>query len=1063
MMRWFAFLVLLGLILSAISFNGALVSADGSNLEPSEAQCRPYIEKAINELKTGDPSDELGGILNADLTYNEVTTNNDDNGTDSGEMQSDQPAANEKETVEITDADSVEEKPIDLDGDGIPNEDDTDIDGDSKPNELDEDMDGDGVLNEEDDDIDGDVIPNDQDPDIDGDGVLNVDDRDIDGDGVPNVVDHDLDGDGVPNVIDKDIDGDGVSNTHDNDLDGDGIPNEEDEDIDGDGIPNDQDDDIDGDGIPNDQDNDIDGDGIPNSQDDDIDGDGIPNNQDNDMDGDGIPNDQDGDIDGDGIPNEKDNDIDGDGIPNAEDDDIDGDGIPNEEDDDLDGDGIPNKDDNDIDGDGVSNEDDTDIDGDGVPNDSDEDIDGDGIKNYQDDDIDGDGIANELDNDIDGDGEPNEADKDIDGDGVLNNEDVDIDGDGIPNERDHDVDGDGMPNDEEPKSLDIDGDGIPNDDDTDIDGDLKPNEVDEDMDGDGIPNVHDRDVDGDGIPNMHDEDSLEAEEVAKRQKRNVGELPATIEAGEEQDESSHEKPGDMDGDGIPDHKDNDKDGDGVPDDTDDDIHGDGIPNSRDSDRDGDGIPNDKDDDDGEDTKPEDELLWEGEIPAKLRSRDHITELLQLNDEFNLRETAVDNVAEIILRDIKRIYGNAIKPLETLYKYRDLSNRHFGDPEIFSKPLVLFMGPWSGGKSTIINYLTGNEYKPNSLRTGAEPSPAYFNILTWGNETEVLDGTQLAADYTFSGLQKFGEGLEERLRGLKMPNKLLEKVNIVEIPGILEVRKQVSRLFPFNDACQWFIDRADIIFLVYDPAKLDVGPETEAILDQLKGREYQTRIILNKADTVKPEELLRVQSALIWNISPLMSSAQPPLVYTTSLWSHPYQEGAPARLLLAQERAFLRDLRTAIDKRIEHKISSARRFAVRVRNHAKMVDCYLNTYNNHKTLFGNKKRIADEIITHPQNYHIYEGLSTLTNISRYDLPDPEVYRDFFRLNPLYEFKKLADTCTYFRGCPITKLDVAIAYDLPELAGKYKKMVESALTLVEAQGGAVEKKEGKAGKS
>lgn len=65
--------------------------------------------------------------------------------------------------------------------------------------------------------------------------------------------------------------------------------------------------------------------------------------------------------------------------------------------------------------------------------------------------------------------------------------------------------------------------------------------------------------------------------------------------------------------------------------------------------------------------------------------------------------------------------------------------------------------------------------------------------------------------------------------------------MVEIPGILEVRKQVSRVFPFNDACQWFIDRADIIFLVYDPSKLDVGPETEAILDQLKGREYQVSV------------------------------------------------------------------------------------------------------------------------------------------------------------------------------------------------------------------------------
>lgn len=113
----------------------------------------------------------------------------------------------------------------------------------------------------------------------------------------------------------------------------------------------------------------------------------------------------------------------------------------------------------------------------------------------------------------------------------------------------------------------------------------------------------------------------------------------------------------------------------------------------------------------------------------------------------------------------------------------------------------------------------------------------------------------------------------------------------------------------------------------------------------------------------------------------------------------------------------------------------------------MVDCYLTTYYNHKTLFGNKKKISTEIVEHPQDYHIYEGLSTLTNISRYDLPDPEVYRDFFRLNPLYEFKKLSETCTYFRGCPINRLDVAIAYDLPELVNRYKRAAESALISLE----------------
>lgn len=104
-----------------------------------------------------------------------------------------------------------------------------------------------------------------------------------------------------------------------------------------------------------------------------------------------------------------------------------------------------------------------------------------------------------------------------------------------------------------------------------------------------------------------------------------------------------------------------------------------------------------------------------------------------------------------------------------------------------------MGPWSGGKSSTINYLLDLEFKEMALRTGnsnhhktavnflfcyvagAEPSPAYFNILTYGEETEVLDGTQLAADWTFSGLQKFGQGMLDRLRGVKLPNRLLEKV------------------------------------------------------------------------------------------------------------------------------------------------------------------------------------------------------------------------------------------------------------------------------------------------
>jgi len=106
----------------------------------------------------------------------------------------------------------------------------------------------------------------------------------------------------------------------------------------------------------------------------------------------------------------------------------------------------------------------------------------------------------------------------------------------------------------------------------------------------------------------------------------------------------------------------------------------------------------------------------------------------------------------------------------------------------------------------------------------------------------------------------------------------------------------------------------------------------------------------------------------------------------------------------------------------------------------MVDCYVTTFQNQQTFLSNKKKLADDVISNPHKYHIYEGISRVTNISRYDLPDPEVYEDFFTLHPLYDFPTLASTCTYFKGCPLDKLDAAISYDLPELLGKYRKMLE-----------------------
>ena len=60
---------------------------------------------------------------------------------------------------------------------------------------------------------------------------------------------------------------------------------------------------------------------------------------------------------------------------------------------------------------------------------------------------------------------------------------------------------------------------------------------------------------------------------------------------------------------------------------------------------------------------------------------------------------------------------------------------------------------------------------------AEPSPGFnFNIAMYGDNEEEVDGTELAAEWAFSSLQKFGQEFLKKLRGKKMPNKLLEKVS-----------------------------------------------------------------------------------------------------------------------------------------------------------------------------------------------------------------------------------------------------------------------------------------------
>ncbi|KAH6935425.1 hypothetical protein HPB50_005739 [Hyalomma asiaticum] len=416
-----------------------------------------------------------------------------------------------------------------------------------------------------------------------------------------------------------------------------------------------------------------------------------------------------------------------------------------------------------------------------------------------------------------------------------------------------------------------------------------------------------------------------------------------------------------------------------------------------------------------------------------RSRKHIADVLGFAEIGTKDDKEEEALIESILKELKKISVNDIEPMEKLYKFKDISTRLLGDAEIFNKPMALFLGPWSAGKSSIINYLLGTEHTKAGLKTGPQPSDIDFTIVHYADKLQRLSGTEMAAHWAFSSVQKFGQGFLDHFKGIGLPHPLLQKVTIVDTPGILDKRKIEN--YPFNDAFQWFIDRADAIYVVFDPSKLEIGEEMATLLDQLKGREGQIRFILNKADFIQPHDIMRVTGQLLWNISPLLGSSDAPIIHVVSMASRPFHAGTPAEFFEEQELALLEHLREIMDERVENTIAFARRHAVRVRNHAKLVDCYLSTFYKQKGLFGSKKKVAEQIAKDPNKYHIFEGLSRLSNVSKYDLPDPQLYYKFFKLNPMYDFKPLTATCTYFKGCPLDKLDIAIAYDLPQLLGKY----------------------------
>jgi predicted GTPase len=111
---------------------------------------------------------------------------------------------------------------------------------------------------------------------------------------------------------------------------------------------------------------------------------------------------------------------------------------------------------------------------------------------------------------------------------------------------------------------------------------------------------------------------------------------------------------------------------------------------------------------------------------------------------------------------------------------------------------------------------------------------------------------------FHGLNSFGNGFLTKFEGSLCDADILERITFVDTPGILSGEKQrLGRSYDFSLVTEWFVQRSDLILLLFDAHKLDISDEFKSAIELLKGNEDKVRVVLNKADSINIQQLMRV--------------------------------------------------------------------------------------------------------------------------------------------------------------------------------------------------------------
>lgn len=346
-----------------------------------------------------------------------------------------------------------------------------------------------------------------------------------------------------------------------------------------------------------------------------------------------------------------------------------------------------------------------------------------------------------------------------------------------------------------------------------------------------------------------------------------------------------------------------------------------------------------------------------------------------------RETKTEEVVENVLGELKKIYKSKLLPLEEHYNFHDFHSPKLEDPDFDAKPMILLVGQYSTGKTTFIRYLLERDFP--GIRIGPEPTTDRFIAVMYDEKEGMIPGNALVVDpkKQFRPLGKYGNAFLNRFQCSTVPSPVLRAISIVDTPGILSGEKQrVDRGYDFTGVLEWFAERVDRIILLFDAHKLDISDEFRRSIEALRGHDDKIRIVLNKADMIDHQQLMRVYGALMWSLGKVLQTPEVARVYIGSFWDQPLRYDVNRRLFEDEEQDLFRDLQSLPRNAALRKLNDLIKRARLAKVHAFII---AELRKDMPSVFGKDSKKKDLIKNLGQ---VYDRIQKEHQISPGDFPD-----------------------------------------------------------------------------